>query len=59
MVIAGLGYVSDFLICTLFSNSHLQMAGFAFLAEVSFPVWLVIKGSKLEKGKSEVVHQPG
>lgn len=49
MVIAGLGYVSDFLIFTLFPNLHFQIAGFAFLAELSFPLWLLIKG--LKKGK--------
>jgi len=49
MVIAGLGYVSDFLIFTLFPNSQLQIAGFAFLAELSFPLWLLIKGLKKEK----------
>jgi hypothetical protein len=50
MVIAGLGYVSDFLIFILFPNSSLQIAGFAFLAELPFPVWLVIKGFKKARG---------
>lgn len=53
MVIAGLGYVSDFLIYTLLPNLNWQIAGFAFLAEVPFPVWLVIKG--LKKGRGEPV----
>jgi hypothetical protein len=58
MVIAGSGYVSDFLIFILFPNSHLQIAGFAFLAELPFPVWLVIKGFKSRKWKSGGVNQP-
>lgn len=53
MVIAGLGYVSDFLIFTFFPNSHLQIAGYAFLAELTFPLWLLIKGFK--KGRDEPV----
>jgi hypothetical protein len=51
MVFAGIGYVSDFLIFTLFPNSHLQIAGFAFLAELPFPVWLVINSLKIGRGK--------
>lgn len=53
MVIAGFGYVLDFLIFTLFPTSHLQIAGFAFLAELSFPIWLLIKG--LKKRRAEPV----
>lgn len=51
MVIAGLWYVSDFLIFTLVPNSQLQIAGVAFLAELPFPLWLLIKG--LKKGSGE------
>ncbi len=49
MVIAGIGYVSDFLIYTLFPNMPGQIAGLAFLAELPFTIWLLIKGFK--KGK--------
>jgi len=51
MVLAGLGYVSDFLIFTLVPNSHLQIAGVAFLAELPFPIWLLIKGLKIGRGE--------
>ncbi len=51
MVIAGLGYVSDFLIFTLIPNLHFQIAGVAFLAELPFPLWLLIKGLKKRRGE--------
>jgi len=51
MVIAGLGYMSDFLIFTLIPNSHFQVAGVAFLAELPFPIWLLIKGLKNRRVK--------
>jgi len=40
MVIAGAGYVTDFLIFFLLPNLNWQLAGFAFLAELPFPLWL-------------------
>lgn len=51
MVFAGLGYVSDFLIFTLIPNLHFQIAGFAFLAELQFSLWLLIKGLKKRRGE--------
>ena len=51
IVIAGFGYVSDFLIYTLFPNLHWQVAGLAFLAELPFPLWLLIKGLNKESGE--------
>jgi hypothetical protein len=44
MVVAGLGYVTDFLIFFLLPNLNWQVAGFAFLAELPFPLWLLMKG---------------
>lgn len=52
MVIAGLGYVADFLVYILFPNLGWQIAGFAFLAELPFPLWLLIKGLNTESGVS-------
>jgi len=44
MVVAGLGYVTDFLIFYLFPSLDWQVAGIAFLGELPFPLWLLIKG---------------
>lgn len=52
MVIAGLGYVSDFLIFFLLPNLHWQIAGFAFLAELPYPIWLLIKSFKKRKWRT-------
>ena len=46
MVAAGLGYVTDFLIFYLFPYLDWQVAGIAFLGELLFPLWLLIKGVK-------------
>jgi len=50
MVIAGLGYVSDFLIFTLIPKLQIQIAGVAFLAELPFALWLLIKRLKKSRG---------
>lgn len=44
MLVAGAGYVADFLVFFLLPEVDVQIAGFAFLAEVVFPFWLLIKG---------------
>ena len=49
MVIASLGYVTDFLIFFLLPNLDWQVAGFAFLGELPFPLWLLIKGVNVEQ----------
>ncbi|HLO16927.1 MAG TPA: DUF4386 domain-containing protein [Anaerolineales bacterium] len=49
MVLAGLGYVTDFLIFFLLPNLHWQVAGFAFLGELPFPIWLLTRGNVLIK----------
>lgn len=46
MVVAGLGYVLDFLVFILLPSLNWQVAGFAFLGELPFPVWLLIRGVK-------------
>jgi hypothetical protein len=55
MVMAGLGYVTDFLIFFLLPNLNWQVAGFAFLAELPFPFWLLIKGVSVERWKSRTL----
>ena len=55
MMIAGLGYVTDFLIFFLLPNLNWQVAGFAFLAELPFPLWLLVKGVNYEKWKSRTL----
>jgi hypothetical protein len=49
MVLAGLGYVTDFLIFFLLPNLNWQVAGLAFLGELLFPLWLLIKGVNIER----------
>ncbi len=44
MMAAGVGYVVDFLIFVLVPQVDWQIAGLAFLAEVAFPIWLLVKG---------------
>ncbi len=55
MMIAGWGYATDFLIFFLLPNLNLQLAGFAFLAELPFPLWLLLKGVKVEQWKSHAL----
>jgi len=52
MMIAGVGYVADFLVYFLLPQVNVQIAGLAFLAEVIFPFWLLIKGVDVEAWKS-------
>lgn len=46
MMFAGLGYVIDFLVFILLPGLNWQVAGFAFLGELPFPLWLLIRGAK-------------
>jgi hypothetical protein len=55
MVIAGLGYVTDFLAFFLLPNLNWQVAGFAFLGELPFLFWLLIKGVNVERWKSRTL----
>jgi len=55
MAIAGLGYLADFLIFFLLPNLDLQIAGIAFLGELPFPFWLLIKGVNVEQWKSRAL----
>ncbi len=55
MVIAGLGYVTDFLVFFLLPNLNGQVAGIAFLAELPFPLWLSLKGINFKRWKSRAL----
>ena len=55
MVIAGLGYLADFLIFFLLASLNLQVAALAFLGELPFPFWLLIKGVNVEQWKSRAL----
>jgi hypothetical protein len=46
MAIAGLGYVLDALVFILLPSLNWQVAGFAFLGELPFPLWLLFRGVK-------------
>ncbi len=48
MMVAGVGYVVDFLLFALVPDLDWQIAGLAFLVEVVFPFWLLIRGVDLE-----------
>jgi hypothetical protein len=48
MMVAGVGYVVDFLLFALVPDLDWQVAGLAFLAEAVFPFWLLIRGVDLE-----------
>jgi hypothetical protein len=48
MMVAGVGYVVDFLLFALVPDFDWQVAGLAFLAEAVFPFWLLIRGVDLE-----------
>jgi hypothetical protein len=54
LVIAGCGYVIDFLAFFLLPNLNWQVAGYAFLAELPFPFWLLIKGVNVEQWRRRV-----
>lgn len=54
MMIAGVGYLADFLVYFLFPQLDVQIAGFAFLAEVFFPFWLLIKGVDVAAWRSRM-----
>jgi hypothetical protein len=55
MMVAGVGYMADFLVFFLLPQLDVQIAGFAFLAEVAFPFWLLIKGVDVEAWKSRAL----
>ena len=55
MVMAGVGYVTDFLVFFLLPNLNWQVAGLAFLAELPFPFWLLIKGVNIERRTSRTL----
>jgi len=55
IIVAGFGYLIDFVILFLFPNVNLVLSEFTFLGEVLFPLWLVIKGVDLEKVLSKKV----
>jgi hypothetical protein len=55
LIISGVGYLADFLIFFLLPNLNWQVAGFAFLGELLFPLWLLIKGVNVERWKSRAL----
>jgi hypothetical protein len=57
MMVAGVGYMADFLVFFLLPQLDAPIAGFAFLAEVIFPFWLLIKGVDVEVWKSRALEK--
>ena len=57
MMVAGVGYMADFLVFFLLPQLDVQIAGFAFLAEVAFPFWLLIKGVDVGACKSRALEE--
>ena len=58
MMVAGLGYIADFMVFFLLPQLDVPIAGLAFLAEVAFPFWLLIKGIDIEGWKSRALEAP-
>jgi hypothetical protein len=57
MMIAGVGYIADFLVFFLLPQLDVPIAGLAFLAEVAFPFWLLIKGVDVGACKSRALEE--
>ena len=57
MLIAGLGYMTDFLVFFLLPNLDWQVAGFAFLGELPFPLWLLLKGVNVEQWRGRTLEE--
>jgi hypothetical protein len=55
LIIAGLGYLADCLVFFLLPNLNWQVAGFAFLGELPFPLWLLMKGINVERWRSRAL----
>jgi hypothetical protein len=55
MMVAGAGYVADFLVFFLLPQVDVQIAAFAFLAEVAFPFWLLVKGVDVAAWRSRAL----
>jgi hypothetical protein len=49
LIIGGLGYLIDFFIFILFPNFEVTVSQFAFIGELLFPLWLLIKGVNVEQ----------
>jgi len=54
-MVAGLGYIADFMVFFLLPQLEVPIAGLAFLAEVAFPFWLLIKGIDIEGWKNRAL----
>lgn len=53
IVIAGLGYLGDFLRFFIFPDFHIVITNFTFWGEVFLLLWLLIKGVKISEIKTE------
>jgi hypothetical protein len=49
LIIGGFGYLIDFFIFILFPNFDVTVSQFAFIGELLFPLWLLIKGVNIEQ----------
>ena len=49
MIIAGLGYLIEFVLFFLFPQLDASIKMFTFWGEILFPLWLLIKGVNVEQ----------
>ncbi len=59
VVIAGIGYVADLVVFLLLPDLDVQIAGYAFIAEVPLLLWLLVKGVDVERWRSRAAASRG
>lgn len=55
LIIGGFGYLIDFFIFILFPNFDVTVSQFAFIGELLFPLWLLVKGVNVEQWEKRAV----
>ena len=55
LVIAGLGYLADFILFFLFPDVGATISEFTFIGEVLLILWLLIKGVNVEQWKKRAL----
>lgn len=56
LVIAGLGYIADGFVVVLVPDPSINISQFTFVGEAALMLWLLIKGSRKDFGRSEAVY---
>jgi len=58
LLISGLGYLVDFTIYLAFPESEVLVTPYTFIGELLLPLWLVIKGVRVEQWHRWALHAP-